>query len=262
MINKKDLYIDRVYKLCAPIMLLFVAYSYIFSVKPIFDKQQELNEKSSAIEILSAEVDTLEKDRALALSKLHDTKLDLKSKSYELKNSNESLEKSSRELSGVTLDLKETKSALSRMKITIRSQESDINENKTQLETLHSKVNEKNKELKELNKSLARSEDAAVSFYVYRVVNEVSNEAINRRVYSFSGSSSNEFSLYDLLIEKSKIDNNKEVDKFSQKYYENKAKIIIRQFTNEKIARNEKSYKPAFDLYTYTFKKQAGLPTE
>ncbi|CAK1950850.1 Chromosome partition protein Smc [Vibrio crassostreae] len=254
---KKDLWLDRVYKLSAPLMLGIVAYSYVYSVKPIFDKQQELNDTSSLAVSLAIEVQNLEKDRTLAQYNLGEVNQQFQVVKNDLKKSNESLALSSMKLNEITASLTEKKSELSVMKATIRKQNSDILNKEKQLTNLLDEVKQKNITLNELNKSLTSSENAAVSFYVYRVVNEITNEGINSSIYN---SSYDKFNLYDELMEKSRINESENVDMFSQKYYENEAKVIIRQFAIDKVSKTETSYKQAFELYTYTLKKQLGMP--
>ncbi len=264
MCKKKDLYIDRVYKLCAPVMLAVVTYSYVYSVKPIFDKQQELNEKSSLVETLTVEVKSLEKDRGVALNKLIETEAELSAASAELKDTDTRLKETAKNLDGVKSKLSSTEASLYKAESKLERQTVEIAEKGAQLDKLQIDVARKNAELKKLTESLSNSENAAVSFYVYRVVNEVVNDGIRHEVSDLYSTSTNskKFNLYDALIKKSEFNNDESVEKFSQKYFEREAKSIIRQFAEEKIAVDESGYKPAFELYTYTLRKQMGMSTE
>ncbi|WP_315979778.1 hypothetical protein [Aliamphritea spongicola] len=111
---------------------------------------------------------------------------------------------------------------------------------------------------------LKSSEDAAVKFYVYRVIDEVVNDQIRTSTSGIYGSSSDQqrFNLHDALMEKSEFDNSEHIDRYSQKYFERKAKLLIRQFTKEKISVDENGYKPAFELYTYIAIKQLDVLAE
>ncbi|TVL50879.1 hypothetical protein AYI99_00285 [Shewanella algae] len=262
--NRKDLYLDRVYKLCAPLMLGFVAYSYVFSVKPVFDKQQELNEKSSLVETLTSEVKDLEGERNVALSQLQTTQEKLSATSVDLKERTESLEKTSSSLNETQYKLDSTERKLSNLELKLENTLEEITSKETRLAQLQLNVDQKNKELQELTKSLNSSENAAVTFYVYRVVNEVVNDGIHDSVSLVYRNSdeSDRFNLYNALMKKAEVDENEKVDKYSQKYYENQAKALIKQFTEEKVSTSETGYKIAFDLYPYVFKKQMGMSTE
>jgi|GEM_PF-5657310 len=264
MCNKKDLYLDRVYKLCAPLMLVIVTYSYVFSVKPIFDKQQELNEKSSLADTLTTEVHSLEKEKKVALNKLHETEEDLKAASVKLNLTDDTLEQTTKILVQVNSKLDSAEAKLAKAELKLKHQTKDISVKEAQLEQLLIDVGSKNEKLLKLNESLNNSENAAVSFYIYRVVNEVANNGISAQAADLYGRSTNpkKFNLYNALMEKSKFNDSEPVDKFSQEYFERKAKVIIRQFTEENISIDENSYKPAFDLYVYTFRKQMGILTE
>ncbi|WP_163132184.1 hypothetical protein [Agarivorans sp. Alg241-V36] len=233
-------------------------------MKPIFDKQQELNEKSSLVETLTFEVESLEKDRGVALNKLDETETKLSVASAKLKDTDDRLKETAKNLDGVNSKLSSTEVNLYNAESKLVRQTGEIAEKRAQLDKLQIDVARKNEALKKLTVSLSSSENAAITFYVYRVVNEVVNDGIRYEVSDLYSTSTNskKFNLYDALIEKSEFSNDESVEKFSQKYFEREAKLIIRQFAEEKIAVDESGYKPAFELYTYTVRKQMGMSTE
>lgn len=245
-------------------MLVIVTYSYVFSVKPIFDKQQELNEKSSLADTLTTEVHSLEKEKKVALNKLHKAEADLKATSVKLKRTDDTLEQTTEILDQVNSKLDNAEAKLAKAELKLKHQTKDISVKEAQLNKLLIDIGSKNEKLLKLNKSLNSSENAAISFYIYRVINEVANDGIRSQTAGLYESSvpHHKFNLYNALMEKSKFNDSEPVDKFSQEYFERKAKVIIRQFTEEKISVDENSYKPAFDLYIYTFRKQMGMLTE
>ncbi|MFA0214256.1 hypothetical protein [Vibrio cyclitrophicus] len=259
MTKKADIWLDRAYKICAPLMLLVVTYSYFNSVKPIFDKQQELNEKSSLVDVLSADVQNLKKDKKAALDSLDATNSDLANVQIELKDNQSSLAKVSQQLISTSSELTAKQKELLTMQSTVKNQNKQIIEKENELAKLQNDVQDMESSLSDLRKSLIDSENAAITFYVYRVVNEVASKGVMASVYR---SSSDKFNLYNILMDKSEFDESEETEEYSQKYYENQAKKLIRQFTIDNISKTETSYKPAFDLYLYNAKNQLGMAVD
>ncbi len=115
-INPDNKYIGLIHKITPTLTLIFIIYSYYNSVKPVFDKTEELNNSKEEIKILSEQINSKQ-------TELKDfTNQIIKAK----KNENEL----SNQISALQLEKSELLSQTSKYKTEIQAKEKSLLESK------------------------------------------------------------------------------------------------------------------------------------
>ena len=254
--SKLLLAVDIIYKLSAPCTLTFIVLSYFYSVKPVFDKHEELQSKSTQVEKLESKVSGLETEIETKTSNLNlvRSKLTLTSKELESKNIN---------LASLSKKYKQTETSLATSNENLLQTETKISnlsqqvlKKDSKLILLSEEINDKTDALKKLNDSLDNSTDAAINFYIQRVVTDVYRDASNRSIYSSYNKDEPKPNLKAELLKLVSSNTEESYDINSEKHYEQLALKEINEFAQTKLAENESDFSKVFDLLTFVSNKK------
>ena len=254
--SKKLLAVDVIYKLSAPCTLLFIIFSYLYSVKPVFDKHEELQNKSSQLENLTVQVANLKNEVKLNQTNLEISNKELDATSKKLNSNNNDLNKLSKQYDEVSKSLNQKSNKLKSVELKANELTEKLTEKNEQLAVLNNVIDEKSENLKKITLSLNSSESAAITFYINTVVSEISNEGMRHSVSNLYSDNKNKYNLRKELMDIVKSKKTNDYEKYSQKYYEQLAIKEIEEFSQTKVKENESDYSKVFGLLTYVSNKK------
>lgn len=239
--------LDCVYKMSAPLTLCFIAFSYFHSVKPVFDKHEELQNASQELATLTDKNETLLKQVTTKESELSAVEENLASISEELKSKNVALVELESDFDSVTNNYEQVQGKFSDLSSDYQVLKASYQGQEEELSKLKEQVRERKANLNEVNEQLVSAEESAITFYLYQVVSDVYRRAPNSLI-----GDNKEFDLKATLLEIVESDRKQSgIKPYSSEYYTQLGLDIVEEFANNELANGVTDPSKVFELLKF-----------